>query len=58
VTWLRRCKKSHPCIVDLFYRLFRTKIVMYGAAPKAEPVYFIANHQHYHVSLFLPSDRR
>jgi hypothetical protein len=49
-TLRRRCKKSHPCIVDLFYRLFGTKIVMYGADPKAEPVYFIANHQHYHVS--------
>eukprot|EP01043_Picozoa_sp_COSAG02_P070184 COSAG02_NODE_12325_length_1561_cov_25.880723_2_plen_247_part_00 len=54
-TCLHRCKKSHPCIVDLFYRLFGTKIVMYGAVPKPEPVYFIANHQHYHVSLLLQS---
>jgi 1-acyl-sn-glycerol-3-phosphate acyltransferase len=41
-------KRMHPCIVDLFYRLFGVKMFVYGATARAEPVYFMANHQHYH----------
>ena len=40
-SFLRRCKKSHPCIVNIVYHMFGTKVIMYGADPKAEPIYMV-----------------
>ena len=46
-----RLKRPHPCFIDLFYRMYGVQMLLYGDEPRAEPVYFMANHQHYHDNL-------